>query len=99
MVRTVGLGSAEVCALSGAIIAPFVREMGKASHPLVPQFIFGFLAVTAGFLSLLLPETKNRSIPDTIREAAHISRKNVAKRETETIVVLKDLKSRSESTD
>ncbi|GBN08608.1 Solute carrier family 22 member 7 [Araneus ventricosus] len=74
MVRTVGLGSAEVCALSGAIIAPFVREMGKASHPLVPQFIFGFLAVTAGFLSLLLPETKNRSIPDTIREAAHISR-------------------------
>ncbi|GBO16633.1 Organic cation transporter protein, partial [Araneus ventricosus] len=72
-VRTVGLGSAQVSARLGAIIAPFVREMGKASHPIVPQLIFGFLAVTAGLLSLLLPETKNRSIPDTIKEAAQIS--------------------------
>ncbi|KAF8778842.1 Organic cation transporter protein like [Argiope bruennichi] len=98
-VRTVGLGAAQVCARSGAIIAPFVREMGKASHPIVPQLIFGFLAVTAGFLSLLLPETKNCSIPDTIKEAALISRKKSTKNDVENIVVLKELKSRNESID
>ncbi|CAL1275452.1 unnamed protein product [Larinioides sclopetarius] len=97
--RTVGYGFPQLGARLGAFIAPFVREMGKASHPLVPQFTFGFLAVTAGLLSLLLPETKNRSFPDTVKEAAQISRKNAAEKDIETVVVLKDLRIRSESTD
>ncbi|GBM96553.1 hypothetical protein AVEN_231632-1 [Araneus ventricosus] len=48
--------------------------VGKATHPVVPQLFFGILAASAGFLVLLLPETNNRTIPDTIQEASEIAR-------------------------
>ncbi|XP_055945527.1 organic cation transporter protein-like isoform X1 [Argiope bruennichi] len=74
VVRNAGLGSASVSARIGSIIAPFVRELGKATHPVVPQLFFGILAASAGFLVLLLPETNNLVIPDTLQEASEIAR-------------------------
>ncbi|GIX96367.1 organic cation transporter protein [Caerostris extrusa] len=74
VVRNVGLGSASVSARIGSFIAPFVRELGKATHPVVPQIFYGVLAATAGCLVLLLPETNKRSVPDTLKEAAEISK-------------------------
>lgn len=90
-VRNVGLGAASVSARIGSIIAPFVRELGKATHPVVPQIIFGILAATGGCLALLLPEMTNRSVPDTLKEAAELSRKTAPKTKTETSLALKNL--------
>ncbi|GFR03100.1 hypothetical protein TNCT_426301, partial [Trichonephila clavata] len=47
---------------------------GKATHPAIPQVVFGVLAATGGCLVMLLPETNNRQVPDTFTEAAEISR-------------------------
>ncbi|GFR29170.1 organic cation transporter protein [Trichonephila clavata] len=74
VVRNVGLGAASISGQMGSITAPFVRELGKATHPAIPQVVFGVLAATGGCLVMLLPETNNRQVPDTFTEAAEISR-------------------------
>ncbi|KAG8185674.1 hypothetical protein JTE90_008944 [Oedothorax gibbosus] len=73
VLRNIGLGSASMCGRSGSFIAPFMRELGYATHPVVPQLLFGVLAATSGFLGLLLPETNNTTVPDTIEEAGEMS--------------------------
>ena len=35
----------------------------------VPNSLIGLLAVAAGFVTLLLPETRGKTLPDTIEEA------------------------------
>ncbi|XP_035226184.1 organic cation transporter protein-like isoform X2 [Stegodyphus dumicola] len=77
VVRNIGLGSASMVGRVGSILAPFIRELGHATHPVVPQIVYGVLAVTSGMLVLLLPETNNCVIPDTIKEAANASRKKL----------------------
>ncbi|KFM64973.1 Organic cation transporter protein, partial [Stegodyphus mimosarum] len=77
VVRNIGLGSASMIGRFGSILAPFIRELGHATHPVVPQIVFGVLAVTSGMLVLLLPETNNCVVPDTIKEAANASRKKL----------------------
>ncbi|GFW33456.1 organic cation transporter protein [Trichonephila clavipes] len=74
VVRSIGLGSSCLGARLGSLIAPFVRELGRAVHPIVPQVIFGVLAATAGILVLLLPETKGCNVPDTVEDAVRVSR-------------------------
>ncbi|CAL1293374.1 unnamed protein product [Larinioides sclopetarius] len=72
--RNTGYGSASAVARFGAFLAPFVREIGRSSHPFITQILFGIVSITGGGLALLLPETTNCSVPDTCREAAEISR-------------------------
>ena len=40
----------------------------------LPSIIFGVLGVASGLASLLLPETVNRKLPDTIQDAENIGR-------------------------
>ncbi|GFR05017.1 hypothetical protein TNCT_31971 [Trichonephila clavata] len=42
VVRSIGLGSSCLGARLGSIIAPFVRELSRAIHPIVPQIILEF---------------------------------------------------------
>ena len=68
VVRSAGLGSSSCCSRIGSIIAPFIgRELGRYSV-VAPLLIFGITAFVAGLLTLLLPETKNKPLPDTIEE-------------------------------
>ncbi|GFQ84362.1 hypothetical protein TNCT_623731, partial [Trichonephila clavata] len=41
---------------------------GKATHSTVPNSLYAFLALSGGFLALLLPETRGLDLPDTLQE-------------------------------
>lgn len=55
----------------GAMIAPFVPLLSIYMSSL-PLLIFGSTSFVAGLLALLLPETLNVKLPDTIKEAERI---------------------------
>ncbi|KAI1305817.1 Solute carrier family 22 member 5 [Halotydeus destructor] len=67
--RTVGIGSSSVAARLGAVMAPFIKELGSSTHITVALAIFGLLSIANGLLVLQLPETKGKDIPDTLKEA------------------------------
>ena len=69
VVRTVGLGSSSMVARIGSIIAPFVKELGEATHPTFALTIFGMLSIVNAVVLLKFgEETDGRDIPDTIEE-------------------------------
>ncbi|KAG8195845.1 hypothetical protein JTE90_008537 [Oedothorax gibbosus] len=68
VVRTAAVGSCQTAARIGSILAPFVKELGTYTHYSVPNVLYGVLALTSGLLSLLLPETKGKNMPDTMEE-------------------------------
>lgn len=45
----------------------------------LPVLIFGLLAFTAGLLSLYLPETHNRELPETIEDGEQFGRNSTKK--------------------
>jgi hypothetical protein len=57
-------------------LSNFVSFQGAHIYSAAPKFVtflvFGILSVIAGCLTLLLPETLNRDLPDTVREAEHL---------------------------
>ncbi|GBM74196.1 hypothetical protein AVEN_104817-1 [Araneus ventricosus] len=57
-------------------------EMGHATNPVVPHILFGVLALLSGLLVLLLPETRDVTVPETLSEAAS-RRKPIKKKKEE----------------
>ncbi|GAB0089512.1 solute carrier family 22 member 3 [Sergentomyia squamirostris] len=55
----------------GSIIAPFTPLLGKYVESL-PMILFAATAVASGILILFAPETLNRNLPDTLKEAEDI---------------------------
>lgn len=66
-VRNVGLGAASMVARFGGILAPYVNMLAEVWKPF-PLIVFGALALVGGMVSLLLPETLNKKLPETIEE-------------------------------
>lgn len=75
VVRNVGVGSSSTWARVGALVAPFIKQVADVTHPVVPLAVPGALSVLSGFLMLLLPETLNRKIPDTLEEGERFAKK------------------------
>ncbi|XP_073978691.1 organic cation transporter protein-like isoform X2 [Rhodnius prolixus] len=67
VIRNVGLGAASTFARFGGILAPYVNIMAEVWTPL-PLIVFGVLALSSGTLALILPETLNRKLPETIED-------------------------------
>lgn len=77
--RSFGFACVLTCSRCGAMVAPFLRDLARITHPAV-QYVFPalFLLISAG-LSLLLPETLNKPLPDTFHEAESLDRKKILK--------------------
>jgi len=68
IVRNVAVGTASTFARIGSMSAPYIVDLLGASHAAIPVIIFGICSVVAGLLSLMLPETLNKKMPETVAE-------------------------------
>uniref|UniRef100_A0A182T0M2 Major facilitator superfamily (MFS) profile domain-containing protein n=1 Tax=Anopheles maculatus TaxID=74869 RepID=A0A182T0M2_9DIPT len=73
VIRNVALGASSTSARVGGILAPYFNLLGDYWQPL-PLLIFGALAFVGGVLSLLLPETHNQKLPETIADGENFGK-------------------------
>ncbi|XP_031617950.1 organic cation transporter protein [Contarinia nasturtii] len=89
-VRNVGLGASSMMARFGGILAPYINVLADLWKPF-PLVIFGVLAFISGLLSLYLPETLNKKLPETIEEGERFGKKT-AHQDEENADNLEELK-------
>jgi len=81
-VRNVAVGTASTFARIGSMSAPYIVDLLGGVHPGIPVIIFGIFSTTAGLFSLMLPETLNRKLPESVAEVERAA-KNKGKRRQE----------------
>ncbi|KAL6255646.1 hypothetical protein P5V15_012893 [Pogonomyrmex californicus] len=74
VIRNVGLGASSTFARIGGVIAPYVNHLSEIWTPL-PLVIFGSCALIGGLMSLLLPETLNKKLPESIQDGELFGKK------------------------
>ncbi|XP_070558188.1 organic cation transporter protein-like [Ptychodera flava] len=68
VVRNTGMGMSSMSARAGSIISPYVMLLDVIWAPM-PFVVMGVTSMISGLLALLmLPETKNKKLPETLRE-------------------------------
>uniref|UniRef100_A0A8C9WJ33 Solute carrier family 22 member 5-like n=1 Tax=Scleropages formosus TaxID=113540 RepID=A0A8C9WJ33_SCLFO len=67
VLRNTGLGAISMAARVGTIVSPYIAYIGEYNK-MAPYFIMGGLSVFVGLLSLLLPETKDKELPERINQ-------------------------------
>uniref|UniRef100_U5ETI5 Putative synaptic vesicle transporter svop n=1 Tax=Corethrella appendiculata TaxID=1370023 RepID=U5ETI5_9DIPT len=75
VIRNVGLGAGSTSARIGGILAPYFNLLGEYWTPL-PLLVFGAQAFICGLLSLALPETLNRRLPETIMDGGNFGKRD-----------------------
>ena len=78
VVRNVGMGAASMSGRVGGILCPYINMLSDVWTPL-PLIIYGALALTGGLLTLLLPETLGRKLPETIQDGENFGLKKNSK--------------------
>ncbi|XP_014470519.1 PREDICTED: organic cation transporter protein isoform X2 [Dinoponera quadriceps] len=74
VIRNVGLGASSTFARIGGVVAPYVNHLSEIWTPL-PLVIFGSCALFGGLMSLLLPETLNKKLPESIQDGELFGKK------------------------
>ncbi|CAH1799763.1 unnamed protein product [Owenia fusiformis] len=72
-IRNIGVGTSSMFARIGGIVAPYIGLLQNFNR-VIPTVIFGALALLAGVLVLLLPETRDRDLPETIDDAENFAK-------------------------
>ncbi|XP_077561656.1 organic cation transporter protein-like isoform X2 [Haemaphysalis longicornis] len=70
--RAVALGSALTASRIGAIVAPFFKDLGRLTHTWVPTLFDMVLVIISVLLSLLVPETFRKRLPDTFKDTLRL---------------------------
>ncbi|KAK7503285.1 hypothetical protein BaRGS_00005550 [Batillaria attramentaria] len=77
-VRSAGMGVSSAMARLGSIVASYVQhgslELGGAPGKCLPLLVFGAVCLGAGLLTLLLPETLHKDLPDTVEDGLRFGR-------------------------
>lgn len=77
-VRSFVLGTVNIGARMGTIVAPYIANITDIVHTefglALPLIIFGCIALTVGIASLIIPETLNTKLPETIEDALQMKR-------------------------
>ncbi|CAG7828115.1 unnamed protein product [Allacma fusca] len=68
LLRTYGLGTSSMIGRIGSVLAPFIVDVVGKGNKTYPTLIFGAVSLIAGFLSILLPETRNKRLPETVKD-------------------------------
>ncbi|XKL65439.1 hypothetical protein PGB90_008859 [Kerria lacca] len=66
VVRGIGMSFGSVAGMLGPVFIPIINYLGVGSC--LPIVIMGILLILGGVFSLLLPETKNVHLPETVNE-------------------------------
>ena len=64
-VRAAGVGSSSLVSKIGGTLSTTVAALADI-HPAIPTLIFTVMAITSGALTMFLPETKDRKMPDSL---------------------------------
>ena len=67
-VRNVAVGGASTFARIGSASAPYIVDILGGISAGIPTVIFGVFSLTAGLFALLLPETLNKQLPETVAD-------------------------------
>ncbi|CAL4070369.1 unnamed protein product, partial [Meganyctiphanes norvegica] len=72
-VRNIAVGTSSMFGRVGSSLAPLIVDLMGGIHWALPSTVFGVLALIAAALMLLLPETQNTPLPETVAdvEASH----------------------------
>ncbi|XP_033124960.1 organic cation transporter protein-like [Anneissia japonica] len=81
-IRNTAIGVSSMIGSIGAIIAPQILFAGVIFEQL-PYLIFGGLAIAAGLVMLLLPETRGLNLPQTLKEGENLGM-NISRQTDET---------------
>ncbi|XP_064095816.1 organic cation transporter protein-like [Macrobrachium nipponense] len=74
VVRNIAVGTSSMFARVGCIITPFVVELLGEIHYALPSTLFGILSIIAASFTLLLPETSNKKLTETVEEVEEMGK-------------------------
>ncbi|XP_046740243.1 organic cation transporter protein-like [Diprion similis] len=77
-IRNVGVGACSAVARIAGVVTPQINNLSEISVTL-PLVIFGCGSLMAGLLLLLLPETANKKLPETIEELENFKKSESGK--------------------
>ena len=65
--RSAGQGLSTACSNMGGMVAPLIFILVEIWRP-IPFLVLGCCAICSGLVSLLLPETRGKNLPETLEE-------------------------------
>ncbi|XP_052811967.1 organic cation transporter protein-like [Mya arenaria] len=78
VIRNAGMGGASLFASLGTMVAPYIvtegEQLGGIWGEAFPLVVFGALAFLTGILSLALPETLGKNLPETVEDGERFGR-------------------------
>ncbi|XP_046616201.1 uncharacterized protein LOC124303246 [Neodiprion virginianus] len=86
VLRNTGVGTCSAMARLGGVVAPMINELSEISVA-IPLVTFGSCSLLAGLITLLLPETLETELPETIQEMEDFGKKK-SKTDRELDVIL-----------
>ncbi|KAK8733494.1 hypothetical protein OTU49_006327 [Cherax quadricarinatus] len=73
-VRNIAVGTSSMIARIGCVITPYIITLLGDVHYALPSTIFGIVSLVAGLLTLMLPETNHKPLPETVAEVEAMPR-------------------------